>query len=129
MCHEAKRQLLIANIPCRCLPCWKKGPPEDKCKFTELRNEREEWVNTSGESKRPSHLLNTDEAEEKLLLRLQRFGLDKARVQDIREYLKAGNKSMSGTWKVIVLRALEMNKIVPEPSNRPLALFDRSRPV
>ena len=96
--NEGLRQLVIADFPCRCLPCQKKGPPEDKCKFTELRNERVEWVNTSGEGTRASHLLDTDEEEQKLLLRLQRFGLEKARVQDIREYLKTGK--MSTSWNL-----------------------------
>ena len=120
--NEGLRQLILADFPCRCLPCRKKGPPEDKCKFTELRNERGVWVNTSGEGTRASHLLDTDEAEQKLLLRLQRFGLEKARVQDIREYLKAGKQSTSGTRRELAQRALDMDEVVPDSSNRPLAI-------
>ena len=66
-------------------------------------------------------LLDTDEQERELLKRLQRFGLQKTRVVDLKSYLKAGEKSTDGTRKVLAQCALDMD--IPEATteNRPLA--------
>ena len=50
-------------------------------------------------------LLDTDAQEQELLRRLQRFGLQKTRIVDLKSYLQAGHKDSTGNHKVLAQRA------------------------
>ena len=109
--NPLKKGLVIADFPCSCLPCRGKAEGGKTCEFEGLRNKREHWAIEKDGNARPSHLLDTDEEEERLLKKMRKYGFAKAIVTNLKKYLElGGEKQLKGPRKQLEQRALEMKE-------------------
>jgi hypothetical protein len=99
-------KLRISKMPCSCLICRGRGGAGEICKFTDLRDEQEIWVQEeTGETARKSSIEPTK--EKALLEKIRKYvGLDVVTVANIKVYLRLRGEKVSGNKIELAERAL-----------------------
>ena len=113
-------KLRIAKMPCSCLICRGRGGAGESCKFADLRDEEEIWVQEEkGETAKRS---NIEPAKEKALQeKIRKYvGLDTVTVAAIKVYLRLRGEKVSGNKIELAERALAVKD--PDKINLPVVM-------